>query len=150
VDRAQHIPYEGRRGHSGEEEATMEALRRNTDTIYALLRIIAGLMFASHGGQKVLGLFGGAPPEAPAFVVWVAGTIELVGGLLIAIGLFTTMAAFISSGLMAFAYFMAHQGRGLLPIQNQGELSVLYCWLFLFIAARGAGPLSVEGNRAGG
>lgn len=127
----------------------MEALRRNKDTIYGVFRIIAGLMFACHGGQKVLGLFGGAPPEAPAFVVWVAGGIELVGGLLIAMGLFTTMAAFISSGLMAAAYFMAHQPNAPLPIQNQGELAVLYCWLFLYIAARGAGPLSIEGNSAG-
>ncbi len=127
----------------------MQALSRNTDTIYGALRMIAGLMFACHGGQKVLGLFGGAPPEAPAFIIWTAGTIELVGGLLIGIGLFTTMAAFLSSGLMAFAYFMGHQSKGLLPIQNGGELAVLYCWLFLYIAARGAGPLSIEGNRGG-
>jgi putative oxidoreductase len=111
------------------------------------MRIIVGLLFACHGGQKVLGLFGGAPPEAPAFVVWVAGTIELVGGLLVAIGLLTVPAAFVSSGLMAFAYFMAHQPQGLLPIQNHGELAVIYCWIFLYIAAKGSGPLSVDAGR---
>jgi putative oxidoreductase len=147
---AKPIPYEGRRGdHSREEEETMQALSRNRDTIYGVLRIIAGLMFACHGGQKVLGMFGGPPPEAPALIIWIAGTIELVGGLLIAIGLLTTWAAFLASGLMAFAYFLGHQSKGLLPIQNGGELAVLYCWLFLYIAARGAGPLSIEGNRAG-
>jgi putative oxidoreductase len=115
------------------------------DTLYAALRIIAGLMFACHGGQKILGLFGGPGGEMPAVLLWTAGLIELVGGLLIAAGLFTSWAAFLASGLMAAAYFMAHQPRGLLPIQNHGELSVLYCWLFLYIAARGGGRFSVDG-----
>jgi putative oxidoreductase len=125
----------------------MQMLARYADQIYAAMRIIVGLLFACHGGQKVLGLFGGAPAEAPAFVVWVAGTIELVGGLLIAIGLLTVPAAFVSSGMMAFAYFMAHQPQGLLPIQNHGELAVIYCWIFLYIAAKGSGPLSVDAGR---
>jgi len=125
----------------------MQMLARYADRIYAVMRIIVGLLFACHGGQKVLGLFGGAPPEAPAFVIWVAGTIELVGGLLVAIGLLTVPAAFLSSGLMAFAYFMAHQPQGLLPIQNHGELAVIYCWIFLYIAAKGSGPLSVDAGR---
>ena len=76
-------------------------LGRHSDTIYALLRIVAGFLFACHGAQKIFGLFGGAPPEAPAFVVWAAGSIELVGGLLIMIGLLTSWAAFLSSGTMA-------------------------------------------------
>ncbi len=125
----------------------MTGLARFEGTVYALLRIIVGLLFFCHGLQKLGGVFGGTPPEAPAFVVWVAGSIELVGGFLVAIGLFTRWAAFVSSGLMAFAYFMAHQPRGALPITNQGELAVVYCWLFLYIAARGAGRWSVDGER---
>lgn len=125
----------------------MTGLARFEGTIYALLRIIAGLMFFAHGLQKIFGWFGGVPPEAPAFVVWVAGTVELVGGFLVAIGLFTRWAAFVSSGLMAAAYFMAHQSKGPLPITNQGELAVLYCWLFLYVAARGPGRWSVDGER---
>jgi putative oxidoreductase len=119
-------------------------LGRYSDTIYALLRIVAGFLFACHGAQKVLGLFGGAPPEAPPFIIWTAGPIELVGGLLIMIGLFTSWAAFLCSGTMAVAYFMAHQPQGLLPIQNHGELAALYAFVFLYIAARGSGPLAVQ------
>jgi putative oxidoreductase len=85
------------------------------------------------------------PPEAPAFVVWVAGTIELVGGALVMVGLFTRQAAFVCSGLMAFAYWMAHGMNALLPIANQGELAVLYCFVFLYISARGTGTWSIEG-----
>lgn len=119
-------------------------LGRYSDTIYALMRIVAGFLFACHGAQKVLGLFGGAPAEAPAFVVWGAGLIELIGGVLIMVGLFTSWAAFLSSGTMAVAYFMAHQPRGLLPISNGGELAAIYAFVFLYIAARGSGPLSVQ------
>ena len=126
----------------------MTFLAPHADRIYALLRIIAGLMFACHGAQKVLGLFGGTPAEAPPFVIWIAGPIELVCGALIALGLFTRPAAFLSSGLMAAAYFMAHQPSGLLPVQNRGELAVLYCWVFLYMTARGAGPWSLDGERA--
>jgi putative oxidoreductase len=119
-------------------------LGRHSDTIYALLRIVAGFLFACHGAQKIFGVFGGVPPEAPAFVVWVAGGIELVGGVLIMIGLLTSWAAFLSSGLMAAAYFMGHQANGLLPIQNGGEPAAIYAFLFLYIAARGSGPLAVQ------
>lgn len=115
------------------------------DRIYAFTRIVVGLLFVCHGAQKLLGFFGGVP-DAPAFVIWVAGGIELVGGVLVGIGLFTRWAAFFCSGLMAVAYFLAHQPRGLLPIQNQGELAAVYAWVFLLIAARGAGPWSVDGS----
>ena len=117
--------------------------------IYALLRIVAGLLFVQHGAQKVLGMFGGVPPEVPAFIKWGAGSIELVGGLLIAVGLFTGLAAFISSGEMAVAYFMAHAPRGFFPVQNEGELAVLYSFVFLYIAARGSGIWSVDAARKG-
>src|SRR2546430_15089144 len=116
----------------------MTFLTPYSERIYALMRIVVGFLFTCHGAQKVFGLFGGTPPEAPAFVIWVAGSIELIGGLLVALGLFTRWAAFLCSGLMAVAYFLAHQPRGLLPIQNQGEPAAMYAWVFLFIAAHGA------------
>jgi putative oxidoreductase len=121
-------------------------LGRFAPHLYALLRIVAGLLFACHGAQKLLGVFGGqqvALMSRPGL----AGVIELGGGVMIAIGLFASLAAFIASGEMAAAYFLAHAPRGLLPIQNQGELAVLYCFLFLYIAARGNGICSVQGGR---
>lgn len=116
--------------------------------VYALLRIIAGFMFVQHGLQKIFGLFGGAPSEMPIPMLWAAGLIELVGGLLIGIGLFAPAAAFVAAGMMAVAYFMVHQPMGLLPIENRGELAVLYCWIFLLIAARGSGVWSVDAARS--
>ena len=115
-------------------------------TIYGVMRILVGLLFMQHGLQKVFGLFGGIPPEAPAFVRWVAGLIELVGGAMIAAGFMTRIAAFIASGLMAVAYFMAHAPKGFIPTENGGEMAILYCWIFLFIAAYGPGKLSVDGE----
>ncbi|HYR27593.1 MAG TPA: DoxX family protein, partial [Thermoanaerobaculia bacterium] len=94
-------------------------------------------MFACHGAQKVLGAFGGMPPEAPKWIVWTAGPAELIGGALIAIGLFTRPVAFVCSGLMAVAYFYGHARGGLLPKVNGGELAVIYCWLFLYLSAQG-------------
>ena len=129
----------------------MEFLKPHTEKIYAVMRIFAGLMFMSHGLQKLFGLFGGAPAEAPAFIVYGAGSIELVAGALIAAGLFTAPAAFIASGTMAFAFFLGHviPAKGnLLPIVNKGELAVLYCWVFFVIAAKGAGIWSVDASRA--
>ncbi|HWP66174.1 MAG TPA: DoxX family protein [Candidatus Limnocylindria bacterium] len=114
--------------------------------LYAAMRIVTGFLFLWHGASKLLGIPTPPPPDAPAFVIWVAGTIELVGGLLVMIGLFTRPAAFVSSGLMAFAYWMGHGLNALLPIQNKGELAALYCFVFLYIAARGAGRWSVEGR----
>jgi putative oxidoreductase len=119
-------------------------LGRYVDVVYTLLRVIAGLMFSCHGMQKLFGAFGGMPPGIPAFVQYVGGTIEFAGGLLVAIGLFTSTAAFVASGMMAVAYFMVHQPQGALPIMNHGEPAVVYCWLFLYIAARGTGPYGVQ------
>jgi putative oxidoreductase len=130
----------------------MGFLRPHTERIYALLRIMSGLMFMQHGLQKVFGLFGGMPAGAPPFIVYGAGTIELVGGILIAIGLFASPAAFISSGTMAFAFFLGHvlpNGGNMLPILNQGELAALYCFVFFYIAARGSGIWSVDAARRG-
>jgi putative oxidoreductase len=123
----------------------MKAVLGNyADTIYALMRIVVGFLFACHGAQKIFGVFGGVPADAPALIVWGAGLIELVGGVLIAIGLLTSWAAFVCSGTMAAAYFMAHQPQGLLPIQNGGEPATVYAFVFLYIAARGSGPLAVQ------
>ncbi len=112
---------------------------------YALLRIVTGFLFLWHGMQKIFGFPGAMPAGAPPFIIWTSGPIELVCGALVMIGLYTSWAAFLASGLMAFAYWMAHGTHALLPIINQGELAVLYCFVFLFIAARGPGMWSVQG-----
>jgi putative oxidoreductase len=121
-------------------------LGRFAPQIYALLRIAAGLMFASHGAQKLFGVLGGQ--RAPMMSqLWAAGVIELVGGLMIALGIFASLAAFIASGEMVVAYFQVHAPRAMWPIQNGGELALLFCFLFLFIAARGNGIWSVQGGK---
>ena len=122
----------------------MEFLRAYEAQTYAALRIVAGFLFLWHGMQKVFGFPGELPPGVPPFITWVAGPIELVGGSLVMIGLFTRPAALLCSGHMASAYWMAHGFRALLPLMNQGELAVLYCFVFLFIAAHGAGMWSVD------
>ena len=119
---------------------------RYAPQLFAVLRIVAGLMFAMHGTQKLFGWPGGKEP-AGAAMMKVAGAIELVGGLLIAIGLFTGIAAFICAGQMAAAYFMAHARQNFWPVLNQGELAALYCFVFLYIAAHGAGMWSVDAAR---
>jgi putative oxidoreductase len=120
-------------------------LRPYAAQTYALLRIVAGFLFLWHGMQKILGIPSPPPPGAPPLILWVAGGIELVGGALVMVGLLTRWAAFLSSGLMACAYWMAHGMKALLPIQNQGELAALYCFVFLYIAAHGSGIWSVDG-----
>ena len=127
----------------------MSFLAPFTDRIYAVLRIVVGFLFALHGAQKILGWFGGAPEGAPAFIQYGAGGIELVGGLLVMVGLFTGPAAFLCSGTMAAAYFIAHQAQGALPIQNGGEPAALYAFVFLFLAAKGSGVWSVDDARGG-
>jgi putative oxidoreductase len=111
---------------------------------YALMRIIVGFLFLWHGSQKLFGWPLEVPPGAPPAIIYSAGSIELVGGALIMIGLFTRWAAFICSGTMAFAYWLAHGTKAPLPIVNQGELAVIYCFVVLYIAARGAGIWSVD------
>jgi putative oxidoreductase len=116
---------------------------------YALLRIVAGFLFLWYGMQKLFGFPGALPAGVPAFIIWIAGPIELVGGTLVMIGLFTRWAAFLSSGLMAFAYWIGHGTQALLPILNKGDLAVIYCFVFLHIAARGPGIWSADGTRRG-
>ena len=124
--------------------------RGGSGYVYALMRIVVGLAFAQHGAQKLLGLLGGTDGAGATVemlsLMGVAGVIELVGGLLVAVGLLTRLAAFLASGLMAAAYFMAHAGRGFWPIENGGELAVLFCFVFLYIAFQGGGPLSLGGS----
>ena len=125
-------------------------MRRWEGETYALMRIVVGFLFLWHGMQKLLGF----PPlpegvEVPAFITWIAGPIELVGGLFVMIGLQTRWAAFLCSGLMAFAYWMGHGTHALLPIVNKGELAAAYCFVFLYIAAHGAGRWSADGPRRG-
>lgn len=120
----------------------MNRLSRFAEPVYSIMRLIAGLMFATHGAQKVFGMFGGKVAAAP--LMQFGGWVELVGGLLIALGLFTRPAAFLSSGMMAVAYFMAHAGGGWHPVVNKGELAVVYCFLFLFIFFYGPGRYSLD------
>jgi len=123
-------------------------LARLSEPIYAAFRVVTGVLFAFHGAQKILGLFGGQqPPVGSQF--WFAGVIELVCGILIAIGLLTGLAALLASGEMAAAYFIAHAPKGTWPIENGGELAAVYCFAFLFIAARGGGRFSVDGTSRG-
>ena len=112
---------------------------------YALMRIIVGLLFFVHGTSKIVGFPAPPPTEAAAFVIWVAGTLECIGGGLVAVGLWTRWAAFVSAGLMAAAYWIAHGLKDFFPINNGGELAVLYCFVFLYISARGSGPWAVDG-----
>jgi putative oxidoreductase len=121
-------------------------MRRFEGETYALLRIVAGFLFLWHGAQKLFG-FPQAAPDAPAFILYVAGPIEFIGGLLVAVGLFTRWAAFLCSGLMASAYWLAHGPRHILPLLNEGELAALYCFVFLFISAHGAGRWSMDATR---
>jgi putative oxidoreductase len=117
-----------------------------TPRLLSLLRIVSGLLFLQHGTAKYLGI-----PTMPMFanlqvtsLPGIAGVIELVGGALLVLGLFTRPAAFLCSGLMAAAYFIAHVPRGFYPILNGGELAVLYCFAFLYLAAAGGGVWSLD------
>jgi len=125
----------------------MPAMRTLAPYARSIMRIVVGFTFSLHGLQKVLGFFGGmggSGARAHAFSLpWAAGVLEL-GGLLIILGLFTTPVAFILSGEMAVAYFWAHASHGFFPIQNHGELAVLYCFIFLYLFTAGPGPLSAD------
>jgi len=110
--------------------------------IYTILRIIAGFLFLCHGSQKLFGI-PAAGYHMPTLMIF-AGIIEFFGGLMIMIGFLTRWAAFISSGEMAFAYWYVHGTHAILPLLNKGELAVLYCFLFLFILAKGSGIFSID------
>lgn len=121
-----------------------------SDRLYALLRLISGLMLSFHGIQKLFGVLTNHQP-AVGSQLWIGGVIELVAGVAIGIGFFTSEAAFLASGTMAVAYIQFHWkfsgGAQLFPAVNQGELALLYAWVFLFIASRGSGPWSLDNRR---
>jgi putative oxidoreductase len=124
-------------------------LGRFAPQLYAIMRIVAGFLFFCHGAQKIFGVMGGN--QVPyGSMAGAAGFIELIAGILIMVGFLTGFAAFLASGEMAAAYFIAHAPRGGLPIQNQGELAALYCFVFLYMAARGGGVWSVDSLSGGG
>ncbi len=116
---------------------------RYREGAYGLMRLFVGLLFSCHGAQKLFGALGGTPVAGKPLLM-TAGVIEFFGGLAVAIGLFTSLAAFIASGEMAVAYFTAHAPRGFWPVQNQGELAAVYCFVFLAIAAMGGGRYSMD------
>jgi putative oxidoreductase len=118
-------------------------LTRHSEPLYAIMRVVVGLLFACHGAQKLFGVLGGQSRLANPQLL-TAGVIEFGGGVLIALGLWAGYAAFVASGEMAVAYFTVHAPQGFWPIVNKGELPVLYCFVFLYIASRGSGPLSVD------
>jgi putative oxidoreductase len=124
----------------------MGFLKGWTPQLLSVLRIMAALLFLQHGTAKFFHF-----PHVPMYdgiaalsFPWVAGVLELVGGFLLAIGLFSRITAFVLSGEMAVAYFMAHAPQGFFPVLNMGELAVLYCFTFLYLAAAGPGPWSID------
>jgi putative oxidoreductase len=123
----------------------MDFLRPYTPQLLSVLRIMSGLLFLQHGTTKYLGIPVGPMNDAsPMTMGGAAGIIELVAGVLLVLGLFTRPAAFVASGTMAVAYFTAHAGTSFYPIVNRGELAVLYCFVFLYLAVAGSGPLSLD------
>jgi putative oxidoreductase len=123
--------------------STKMFLAKYETQIYSILRIVVGFLFLWHGSQKLFS-FPSAGVAIPSYIVFIAGPIEFFGGLLVMIGLWTPWAAFICSGEMAYAYWYGHGIHAVLPLLNRGELAVIYCFLFLFIAARGSGVFSID------
>ncbi len=126
----------------------MKQLEQFADYAYALLRIMTGFMFAFHGMQKIFGLLSEYPQPPVGSQMWIGGIIELVGGLAVMLGFQTRLAAFICSGQMAVAYFQFHwkfqTGSNFFPAVNKGELAVLYCFVFLYLACRGGVKWSLD------
>ena len=129
--------------------------RQELETVWAprilgVLRIVAAILFIEHGTQK---LFGFPPPSRPQpemfELTWYAGILETFGGLLLLIGLFTRPVAFVLSGLMAFAYWIAHAPQNTYPVLNGGDAAILFCFVFLYIAAAGPGAFSLDAARDG-
>ena len=119
--------------------------------LLSVLRIVTGFLFIQHGGQKLLGYPVPMRSDFDLFTLsGIAGSLELIGGALIIIGLFTRPTAFLLSGLMAFAYFIAHAPQGFWPIVNKGELAALYCFVFLYFSVAGGGAWSLDSLRKGG
>lgn len=125
----------------------MGFLDRFSGQLLSILRIVSALLFIQHGTTKLLQfpateMFAEAPPMGS--LMWIAGVLELGGGVLLALGLFTRPVAFVLSGMMAVAYWMAHAPQSVYPIQNGGELAIMFCFAFLYIAAVGGGPWAAD------
>jgi putative oxidoreductase len=131
----------------------MRFMQRFAEPAFLLLRVVAGLMFGFHGLQKIFGVLSEFHPAFPT-QIWFGGMIELVAGILIALGLWTRCAAFVASGEMAVAYIQFHWklavGAAFFPAVNKGEMALLYCVLFFYIACRGPGPFSLDAKLRGG
>ena len=125
----------------------MQFLSRYTDVVYASLRIVSGAIFSIHGVQKLFGLLTGQTPPMVS-QLWIGGVFELIGGIMLVIGFRTRIAAFVSSGTMAVAYFQYHWkfrfDENFFPAVNGGDAAILYCFVFLYIACKGAGIWSLD------
>jgi putative oxidoreductase len=119
-------------------------LSKYESQIYVILRIVTGFLFLWHGSQKLFGFPASEHAIQLNYVLFIAGSIEFFGGLLVMTGLWTRWAAFICSGEMAYAYWTVHGLHAILPLLNFGEMAVIYCFLFLFISARGSGIFSID------
>jgi putative oxidoreductase len=127
-----------------EQPALMNSLKRFSDPVYCLMRLVVGLLFACHGGQKILGFPPTAKPMQLDALGMFGGYVELICGFMIALGLLTSLGALIACGEMAVAYFMVHSKGGFFPIINHGEAAVFYCFVFLFIMFYGGGRYSLD------
>jgi putative oxidoreductase len=129
-------------------EEHMSTIRTLEPYARSVLRVVVGFTFSLHGMQKLLGFFGGLDGKGATVpfgsFFWFGGGLELIGGLLIILGLFTSPVAFILCGEMAVAYFKVHFPHGFIPLLNHGELAVVYCFVFLYLCIAGAGPLSLD------
>jgi putative oxidoreductase len=124
-----------------------ECIGKWTPQLYSLMRIVVALLFMQHGTQKLFSIPPTANSPALGSLLGIAGVLEVCGGLLLVLGLFTRPVAFLLSGEMAVAYFLRHAPQGFWPLLNRGELAVLYCFAFLYISAAGGGVWSLDGRR---
>jgi putative oxidoreductase len=132
------------RSNASQVAARQSAAAQYAPYVLSVVRIVAALLFFEHGLSRLFGFPSPLPTPALFGLYWFAGAIELAGGALLALGLFTRIAAFIMSGEMAFAYFLSHASHGFFPILNRGDGAILYCFIFFYIAFAGAGPWSLD------
>lgn len=126
----------------------MENLDRWSPYVLSILRIVAAVLFFEHGTQKILGIPASQHSPELLSLSWIAGVMELVGGALLIVGVFTRPVAFLLSGEMAVAYWMAHAPQSMFPVLNGGDAAILYCFVFLYLVFAGPGPWSIDGARS--